>query len=808
MSIKIVTVNDKDYNIVGKSAYESAVELGFEGTEEEWLASLGGKTAYEVAKDNGFEGTEDDWLKSLKGEAPDDLVRAYLFPVEHGMTFEVGGLQSDNGGDNESTNRWRTALPWCDELYVVPDSGITFRFMFYAVTGSGLIYKDCSDAFTESVMLTRNDFPTGADQYKLMYFETGTKATSGGTPSVGTTVDPSNVPLTIWTNRKRKSTTFSVGTINTTSGDDATSTTRVRSDYVAVEDLCIVPVSPYRYAVHCYKADKSYNGSSAEFFATPRLLKDLVNDETAFVRFVIYKDGGEVFVNRYVNFMTNVISLYTPYAKEYAFGIKATGGSVDPTEVERIVDEKISANTDLVTTDVLIDTVADAISPVTQKANNAMDIAEQAKEIAETVYGEYVSDVPENIGVLNAILNFKQLVEIKWSTVGGVPHVNDAIWDSTSRPYPTVFNGIPYSSTRPEALFVPNNVSFHTFMTALKNPNSYLYTVDLRNDPYYNTNGATYYGAVCSTACAYALGIKPNYSTHQWTQIPDMEVIENQSAYGLKLGDTIVTTDSTNGGHVVMVTDITRNRRGKIGHITISEAVNNFCKSTDYTVEKFDEAYPSSTHTYCRYKKLYATQHEQDDYVSVEDETPKTVTYNTDIIPRKGDKANWLEGTDVVLDVLNKSTYTSLVIYKDGFYYDTVGVTDVITLKDLKAGSYKAYLSTGTNIDVKYCYWMVVKATSTADANGSGEIMVTFECSDNATPLWVNWARGDNTDSGHPNNGTIYISTISDSDRTNGGGTYTYGGYAKYKGALRVRVAFQTEYGIIHSELSDVISVS
>ena len=43
MSIKIITINDEDYNIYGKSAYESAVENGFEGTEQEWIASLKGE---------------------------------------------------------------------------------------------------------------------------------------------------------------------------------------------------------------------------------------------------------------------------------------------------------------------------------------------------------------------------------------------------------------------------------------------------------------------------------------------------------------------------------------------------------------------------------------------------------------------------------------------------------------------------------------------------------------------------------------------------------------------------------------------
>lgn len=55
-------------SIANKTAYELAVENGFEGTEMEWLASLAGKSAYDLAVENGFTGTVSEWLDSLKGE--------------------------------------------------------------------------------------------------------------------------------------------------------------------------------------------------------------------------------------------------------------------------------------------------------------------------------------------------------------------------------------------------------------------------------------------------------------------------------------------------------------------------------------------------------------------------------------------------------------------------------------------------------------------------------------------------------------------------------------------------------------------
>ena len=113
----------------GKSAYELAVENGYQGTVEEWLASLvgetgangeDGKSAYELAVENGYEGTLDEWLESLvgaagvpgaTGEAGEDGKSAYELAVENGfegsleewLTSLVGssGKDGTDGADGE-----------------------------------------------------------------------------------------------------------------------------------------------------------------------------------------------------------------------------------------------------------------------------------------------------------------------------------------------------------------------------------------------------------------------------------------------------------------------------------------------------------------------------------------------------------------------------------------------------------------------------------------------------------------------------------------------------------------------------------
>lgn len=64
------------------SAYALACKKGFRGTEEEWLESL---TAYGDAVKLGFKGTREEWLASLKGEPGNTGKSAYEYAVEGGF---------------------------------------------------------------------------------------------------------------------------------------------------------------------------------------------------------------------------------------------------------------------------------------------------------------------------------------------------------------------------------------------------------------------------------------------------------------------------------------------------------------------------------------------------------------------------------------------------------------------------------------------------------------------------------------------------------------------------------------------------
>ena len=99
----------------GKSAYQIAVEQGYQGSESDWLSSLKGdkgekgntgakgnpgqdgaegKSAYAIAVEHGYEDSEDKWLLSLKGEKGDTGERG-----EKGDTGDRGlqGVPGEKG---------------------------------------------------------------------------------------------------------------------------------------------------------------------------------------------------------------------------------------------------------------------------------------------------------------------------------------------------------------------------------------------------------------------------------------------------------------------------------------------------------------------------------------------------------------------------------------------------------------------------------------------------------------------------------------------------------------------------------------
>lgn len=78
------------------------------------------------------------------------------------------------------------------------------------------------------------------------------------------------------------------------------------------------------------------------------------------------------------------------------------------------------------------------------------------------------------------------------------------------------YHGMVYSSVKETCQFVGLDVSLHTFMTAMHNPRSVMYTENVGKLPYHGHNCGAYYGTVCSAFVSYVLGMKIYEKTYDY----------------------------------------------------------------------------------------------------------------------------------------------------------------------------------------------------------------------------------------------------------------------------------------------------
>ena len=336
----------------------------------------------------------------------------------------------------------------------------------------------------------------------------------------------------------------------------------------------------------------------------------------------------------------------------------------------------------------------------------------------------YVYDVGSP-GAQNAVKKAHQMTDLEF-----VPA--DTIVANKSKTYQPnkKYKGLVYSSVQETSTFVGFDVSFHTFMTALNNPRSVLYTEHLDQYPYHSSHVATYYGTVCSAFVTYALGLKAYHTTYDVPEAKSMMLVEDQSAKGIQLADVL-----WQKGHVALVTGIRRNKlTGEIDWIEISEAWRSGCRRRVENGEAaFNDMLKKGEWKIYRYKELEKNGYTPEtDFVAVDDEKRTPFQYNNAICPNKGDKSCYITGETVVLNIAEG--YKKLEIYKDSKLYKKidVGKNLDIALDELPYGDYKARLAKRFGKS-DFAYWKVVDVQVNADLEKG---IVSFH-SDNATPVYL-----------------------------------------------------------------------
>lgn len=338
-------------------------------------------------------------------------------------------------------------------------------------------------------------------------------------------------------------------------------------------------------------------------------------------------------------------------------------------------------------------------------------------------------DVPSSKGVSNALKKAQQLVRVKWIPLNYIPRFSSN--DSFYQPFKE-YQGIPYSLVMHTNTYIGLDVSIYTYLTAINNPHSVIYTENVRLAPYNGIQCAPYYGTVCSTAVWYSLGIDIPYFTKFVPTLDFLTEIINAKPNNIKLCDILLST-----GHMLMVYDIGRDEYGNIRKVTVFE-----CHSSEnipdtrfniYSFKDFQQRWQQSSWRLFRYNEIdFNHSYENYDFIAIDSLIANKLIYNKDLCTSRGDKVAYLEGDIVEINILNNK-YKQLELYKDNILLTRKDISGILMLFPfLKYGDYKARLIS-KNSQSDYIFFEVINAEVSFN-NKKGTIY--FE-SKNATPQYI-----------------------------------------------------------------------
>ena len=383
-------------------------------------------------------------------------------------------------------------------------------------------------------------------------------------------------------------------------------------------------------------------------------------------------------------------------------------------------------------------------------------------------------------GEETALRRARQLVDLKWMPFLDVPSCY-GVYSKEEQ------CGVPYSLAYMTNTQLGTQVSIHTFMTALQNPYSVLYTENLR-DYGGSTDSAPFYGSTCSNSVMYVLGIEPPFYTRMFGSIPGMKKTKDQSPESIELCDVLWKT-----GHVMMVYEIERNAENSITKVRLFETTTYDAKDTwikEYSYDAFLSYWEKSK--IVRYKYEYLdqnTDYRASIFAPLEDELSFDYQYNYDICPTLGDRCSYLEGQDVQLAVLSEY-FPDIVVYKDGSLYERIKAErPKTTLAHLPYGEYRVCMAKD-DYRSGFAHFEVINAES--ESSTDSRIRVHFS-SKNASPRYISICDADR----HPYN----FYEISAEGRTRNLFEIKR---INSTAATHYQVCFKGRYGVVATELKEL----
>jgi len=284
---------------------------------------------------------------------------------------------------------------------------------------------------------------------------------------------------------------------------------------------------------------------------------------------------------------------------------------------------------------------------------------------------------------------------VKWTPVAeGMPIKGRGYFEKG-----TEYTGIPYSSVKSVGRYVGFDIFLKTFLAAVENPVSVLYTENLSGKV---TNAATYYGKVCSSYTSYALQCGIWYVSRLYgpPHRDGIKLVDAQSAQAVKVGDVIFTPPATpsGGSHVEIVTGITRNENGEVTHVRVEDSWPPTTRTINRTASNFTSHISSKGKRLYRITDLYTwrgdNRAESFLFPNYEEDLNAPVI-NRVLLLDRGDWVPYHKDQPVKINVMDRDArgVKTLVIKRGGTVVEKIGVQSpgVIERSFSRCGDYTAH---------------------------------------------------------------------------------------------------------------------
>ena len=283
----------------------------------------------------------------------------------------------------------------------------------------------------------------------------------------------------------------------------------------------------------------------------------------------------------------------------------------------------------------------------------------------------------ENIGGKAAVLQrAKKISTFAWTPLSPIySHKLNGYFEANRS-----YEGIPYSSVKQLDKFVGLEVSFETFISAVNNPYSVLYTENVGASPYNGTNCSVYYGSVCSATVNYALNIKLPITTSMYKSSGLFKKIPIQNISNAETGDVILKENY----HALMVLDVKKSETDV--DILLLESADAVAKEYTLSKSSYEKKFPYRDWSIYRYKRINDVEYDLSEENNFE--RHKTICMS------RGDKSCYRLNEKIEVSVLSMDYQYLIVENEDSVIYSTkINSKGNVSIPISKPGKYTAYLS-------------------------------------------------------------------------------------------------------------------